>query len=492
MKRAGRLIMSLGIAWLASACAMVLGMTSFYWAMTEQFYLFGGLYESLVMSAVALVASLVGALVLLTILSLAQRVRPIALWAAALLGGLLFAAPVALFDRAPWTGLFFLPAGIAAGLILARTEGRPVRGPGATALLMGLTIWLVLLAIPAGWAWQEERREARSASASLLSDRILGGAALDSELWLFDLPGKVVSFRHDDLRPTVRVSSGVTALATDGSTMWALVAPRSYQWKKEPPIRRFRVVSFAGGRWRFHPWQVEEAYERPVAIALRRQGVVAVGPKRVYLLGKDEAGSAKALALSEPIELAGQVSSAMVGETLLYVGTNIGEWGGQLFRIDLATGRVTTLQGIDDPVTGLVADREAPPCLFASLGVSHLGLWRGRVVRICGDRLETVLEVPVLPIGKRIERALSSRARQFPPDTEPVFGLAPAPGGFWAVTPRSLYHWQRGELERWRRPGFEDAHGLAVSTALPDVVLVATDANATRSVSGYTPLVFAK
>jgi hypothetical protein len=97
----------------------------------------------------------------------------------------------------------------------------------------------------------------------------------------------------------------------------------------------------------------------------------------------------------------------------------------------------------------------------------------------------------VLPIGKRIQRLFSSRARRVPPDTEPVFGLAPAPGGFWAVTPRGIYRWAAGTADRRPFPKLRVAHGIAAAKSGPGLLVVETDANAALSLSGYTPLIFA-
>ena len=187
----------------------------------------------------------------------------------------------------------------------------------------------------------------------------------------------------------------------------------------------------------------------------------------------------------------------------LYVGLNMGEFGGGLLRIDVSSGRVEALDRRDgsglcdgplnsdcDAVTALLPDLAHPPCLFAAIGVAHLED-TGRVLRVCGNRLEAVFERPILPVGERIRRALSPRARSFPPQTEPVFGLAPAPGGFWAITPRALYHWRDGSVDRLPVPTLDDRHGIAAATPVPGLVVVSTAANMAYSLSGSTPLLFA-
>jgi hypothetical protein len=187
----------------------------------------------------------------------------------------------------------------------------------------------------------------------------------------------------------------------------------------------------------------------------------------------------------------------------LYVGINQGEWGGGLRRINLTSGAVVNIErrigsnicagplNTDcDPVTGLARDDEHPGCLLASVGLSHL-MWHGRVVRICGQKIETIFDAPILPIGVRIHRALSEKERRKTLDTEPVFGLMTAPGGFWALTPRSIYRWERGRVEARSLSNPENINGIVVSRSVEGLLAIYTDANAIRSLSGYTPLLFA-
>lgn len=227
-----------------------------------------------------------------------------------------------------------------------------------------------------------------------------------------------------------------------------------------------------------------------------------LGPKKLYVV--QSGGKSTTRTLSQAIKPWGQFVTALVGEDAMYVGANRGEWGGGLLHIKVSTGDVAQVERRDDrglcsgplngdcdPVTGLVADAEWPGCVFASIGLAHMS-WQGRVLHICGNRIETVFEAEIMPIGVRIQRALSSRARQFPPQTEPIFSLAPAAGGFWAVTPRALYRWKRRVVDRQPFPKLKQIHGLAASTSIPGLVVATTDANAALSLSGTTPLVFAR
>jgi hypothetical protein len=72
-----------------------------------------------------------------------------------------------------------------------------------------------------------------------------------------------------------------------------------------------------------------------------------------------------------------------------------------------------------------------------------------------------------------------------------VFGLIAAPQGFWALTPRSIYRWKRGRTEAWSLSDPENVNGVVLSRSVEGLLAIYTDANALRSVSGYTPLLFA-
>ena len=503
MERGLALIGRILFAGMAAACAVVIAVAAFNWAMTERFGLHTQWREALLVSAVAFVLCTIGSAVLLALLTVLRKRWIVRSYQAAVIGGLIFWVAPSALTRSLGVGLISLPAGIVAGLLLSTPTQHRFGKLGSAALTTGLLAWLFLVAAPAIHALQENRLEQRSAGASLLGDRIMGGVVRGPDLWLFNQGGKLATIRLADHQPTVRASAGVAALAADGPRLWALLAP-SFNWRLEhQPAARFQLAWLEVGHWHSFSQQSYAADERPLALAPIPGGAVVLGPKRLYIL-RVPSDPAVTRTLSNPIDPSGQYVMAAAGAHALYVGVNRGEFGGGLLRIDLTTGSVEAidrrddhrlcsgpLNGACDPVTGLVPDPVKPSCVFASIGLAHM-MWSGRVVRVCGERVETVFERPILPIGERIRRALSSRAREFPPQTEPVFGITPAPGGFWAVTPRGLYRWSHGQVERHSFPKLEEAHGLALSTTVPGLAVVSTDANAAYSLSGFTPLVFAE
>ena len=504
MGRSRTLLIRLVVATLAAGSSLIVALAVYYWAMTERFSLNVPWQKLLLIHGVAVIYCAVGSLLLLALLSVFGRFRPLSRWTAATIGGLLFwLAPSALLLHLG-PGLLALPAGMVAGAVLFGTRSDAPAGglPGKIALACGLLVWLGLLLMPAREAWKENKLARQPATKSLLGERVMGGAAFGSELWLFNQDGKAVSFRLADWRPTLRSSSGVAALGSAGKSMVALIAP-AFDWRADhQPAGRFRLASYSQGGWAYGGWQDYSAGERPLALAVLSDRSIILGPKKLYSVQSDT-GSVAVLPLSQAIKSGGEFVTAVTGDGSMYVGINAGEFGGGLLRVRLSTGEVTNvekrqdkelcsgpLNSACDPVTGLVPDLNRSGCVFASVGLSHWE-WHGRVLRICGDRVETVFEAKVLPVGERIRRAFSSRARSFPPQTEPVFALAPAKDGFWAVTPRALYKWRQGTVDRTAFPSLDPVHGLAVSKAVPGLVVTTTDANAAASLSGVTPLVFA-
>lgn len=480
------------------ACAAILSLVVFNWSMTGHFV--GAPSDFLLpMMAATFAFSFVGTVLVFASHKLLQRFGLHQPWIELGLGGLLFWALTSAMAFNLWTGLVAIPCGVVAAFIVSRRDGKLLGWPGRIVVLCGVLACGGLLLQPMIEARQAKKWEQQRAGRSVLGDRIMGGIVFRSAIWLYNGDGKTASFDLRTLNPTIRASRGVVALQPDASGIWALVAP-SLDWRSDhQPAARFRLARYQGADWQYSPWMNYGVDERPLALAVGRDGPIVLGPKRLYLF-KGQVLS-KAVPLSIRVDVMGQFVTEVVGNTM-YLGLNRGEWGGGLLAIDLSSGNVAQvdrretkelcagpLNGDCDPVTGLVADVAHPGCIFASVGLAHF-MWEGRVLRVCGNRVETVFKAEVLPIGKRIERLLSRRARRYPPETEPVFGLAPAKEGFWAVTPRALYRWTPTGVDRLSFPKLQPVHGLAISRSLPGLLVLSTDANAAMSLSGYTPLLF--
>lgn len=187
---------------------------------------------------------------------------------------------------------------------------------------------------------------------------------------------------------------------------------------------------------------------------------------------------------------AGLVSTLHVERDQLFVGVNRGEWGGGLLRVDLKTGTVThidrrtgelcggPLNADCDPVHGVVSEPWNSGCVVAAVGLVHM-IPHGRLVEICGEKVQTLLSRPY-----KIE---APSGRDFIA-TVAFFGVARAGDVVLATAIDGLYRVSAQSVEREPLPQFKDVGGIKVSFEIPGVILVLTDVNRRKSVSGSVPL----
>jgi hypothetical protein len=168
-----------------------------------------------------------------------------------------------------------------------------------------------------------------------------------------------------------------------------------------------------------------------------------------------------------------------------FIGIDAGEWGGGLLRVDMASGKPSTVQPdgsgcgdpLDagcDPVHALEVSPWNPECIVAAVGLKHLR-WHGRVVEVCGDRIETIYEATIKDRG-----------------TEPFYGLARAGNVLWAVGQTGMYRIERGSATVRREvPPLHSLGGIPISLEIPGLVvasgqLLGRSAHAGLAVGGGT------
>jgi hypothetical protein len=239
------------------------------------------------------------------------------------------------------------------------------------------------------------------------------------------------------------------------------------------------------------------AHDAPLAL-LRCAGSPAVlSEEAVHYLAKDNTWQVVQLKGKLRSGVAVSVASPQEGDGI-YVGFDVGEWGGGLQRVDVRTGAVSDVERRDtknlcdgplnrecDPVTGVIPDPQNRECVLASVGLVHLGMSNGRILRICDSRVTLVSEI-LIP-GDKKKPSDTNWGR-----TEAFYGLAPsADGGFWGITYRALYLFDAAgnEKQEYPLPKLESVSGMHMSKALPQVIVLQTDVNWAVSTSGYTPLV---
>ncbi|MEO8877411.1 MAG: hypothetical protein ABI461_17585, partial [Polyangiaceae bacterium] len=244
------------------------------------------------------------------------------------------------------------------------------------------------------------------------------------------------------------------------------------------------------------------------------------------LLGKE----AQAALIKHPRTASGfHLVTAAVGD-LAYAGSNHGEFGGTLYRIEIRTGHVEALRRGDgticggdynpdcDPVTAIVPDPSHLKCVLVGVGLVHFGE-QGKLLRVCDRDLtvawpaddeptfaaawvfESLLCIVPTVEANGIRATGSSKCVSDPyadvwnrknlmPHSQAVFDLATGNGGVWLATATALYFSSNGNTfshhalpSHWEKFG-----GIAVASD-PDVSIVLTDLNAAHSLSGATPLV---
>lgn len=328
----------------------------------------------------------------------------------------------------------------------------------------------------------------------VLGQRIAKAIAFDGRLWLrgtmrnrSDASGGLVSFGLTDNSRTVHFESGVVDIAKSDHDLWVL--------RQRDEDGRFVVADWRGDRFQDLETFERSPHDFPLALMSSAGLPTVLSEQTVRYLARDKTWHVVPLKGNLRSAVAVSASSPQEGEDI-YVGLDVGEWGGGLQRVDLKTGAVTDVERRDtkdlcagplnracDPVTGVIPDPQNKACVLASVGLVHLFKSNGRILRVCGTNVALVSEIPT-PNAKGI----GSKFRQ----TEAFYGLAPsAEGRFWAISYRALYRFDAsGKKEKeYTLPKLESVSGIYLSRALPDVIVLQTDLNWSVSTSGYTPLV---
>lgn len=301
--------------------------------------------------------------------------------------------------------------------------------------------------------------------------RVLGGVAAEGQVWLWTAQGGLAAVNPSDNRIAVRYNSGVSSAFADGRGLHVL------RWRG----RSWAVTTLHGGSSSETPALRAPSHIRPLAF-FGDGAAFLVLTERVLFRFEGGRWSSKRLRGGFALFRGGTASTVRVDRTL-YIGWNAGEFGGSIQRLNIDSGRLESPH-MTLPVTAMVADPERPGCAIASMGVSHIGD-SGEIDRICGRRLERVLVVPAtVP-----PRAAPGEAQEINLDTaEPFWGLAITRGVVWTVGSLGLRRLDRLNDEPVQFPQLAEVGGIPMSFAAPGLLILQTDLNAERSLSGETPL----
>ena len=228
------------------------------------------------------------------------------------------------------------------------------------------------------------------------------------------------------------------------------------------------------------------------ALSCSPKHILVLTNARVIIL---ESGHQRAVPLSAKITGPSVMTTPLDTGPALYVGLDQGEWGGGLVRIDLASGAMTKPSRVDgglcagplnpgcDPVNGVAREPGKPGCLVVAIGLVHFYA-HGRLTELCGNRIRRLYYKPYT-----VETSWPPDPPTEPDSTVPFYGLAEAGGTLWAVGSDGLYAISSdGRLSFRKTPVFDDADGVAVSFAVPGLVLVRTSINGRVALSGAVPI----
>ncbi len=279
----------------------------------------------------------------------------------------------------------------------------------------------------------------------------------------WSLPDFVLDLWTQDGAPTV-----LTGKSGGRHPQWQLLRWDGSRWTQRAQIDS-RGDGFVGAR-SYRGTTTILTRERLINIDGRRQRVVEVSPSWASWW-----------------RLGGNASIAVNRDSVL-VGINNGEWGGGLKRVDRKTGAISEVGSqFGDPVTAMTAEPGKDNCAVVSVGLVHM-LSNGGIYEVCGDTVRLLYSKPYRPAAPPGMVALSTDA-----DTVAFFGVSAVGRDLWAAGIDGVYKLGTdGTTVSVPLPKFQRIGGTGVSFEVPQVVLVTTDVNTHKSLSGTVPLLVSR
>lgn len=229
----------------------------------------------------------------------------------------------------------------------------------------------------------------------------------------------------------------------------------------------------------------------------------AVGPITVVTnrrLVELRDGRVNSINLRQPLQEPLVMGTTLGVPDAVWVGFNVGEWGGGLRRISRSDGTVQTVESNRsgelcggplntgcDPVNGIIGAPWNSSCVVAAIGLVHM-MSHGRIVQVCGNNVRRLYYKPLDPQPPR-----NKLDEGEPASTVAFFGLTRSGSAWWAVGIDGLYRFDGAHQPEFSLlPKFENKGGYWVSFAVPGIALVLTDVNQRRSMSGSVPIMAAR
>ncbi|WP_150132773.1 hypothetical protein [Caenibius tardaugens] len=303
-------------------------------------------------------------------------------------------------------------------------------------------------------------------------------------LWLLHLDGSLVSLDPDDAKPDAVASNGklieickstnrLIAIMDDGRGAWTLQQYSPDRWA-------VRAKLPANG-------------DTLVAMDCADGDITLVTNRRLLEV---QGGTVHALRLKQELQPPLVNGTALAAKDAVWVGFNIGEWGGGLRRIDRSDGQVATIERNQsgelcggplntscDPVNGVALSPWKPSCVVAAVGLVHM-MAHGRIVEVCGKEVRRLYFKPLDPQPPR-----GTLDDGEPSSTVAFFGLAHGDHALWAIGIDGLYRFTGPQSPEFRPlPKFQNKGGYWVSFDVPGIALVMTGVNQRASMSGAVPI----
>jgi hypothetical protein len=309
------------------------------------------------------------------------------------------------------------------------------------------------------------------------------GLSLDGRLWLRGVGfASLISLTLPDGARTTHFTNNVLDLAVSHGRLVALRAlslnPVDMNTDLRPAGGTFVLSSWTGAG--FTDATPFDLPEMPVALIVIDGTPTVLSPHRISTRNADGRWISRPLHGEIRTHLTYDTPIVLAVDGLLYIGHNLGEWGGGLQRLDPATGVLTDIERRDSkdlcagplnsecfPVTGLIQAPGAPGCLLASTGLAHMTTQEGAILKVCGDRVSVVLEKAWM------EQRPGGPVRQ----SEPYYGLVEGtPDEAWILGFDALYRFDGTSAVAAPLPKpTELGSGVWISRAVPGYLMVYYD-----------------
>lgn len=298
-----------------------------------------------------------------------------------------------------------------------------------------------------------------------LGRAIQEGVATDRHIWLRGETGTAVRYDRQTGERTV-VGEDIRDFLADGPHLWALsAAPGATTFE----LRDVRNPAIPPNTGTFSDHVLE--------LFKTSEGVGVLTNQAIYLL----AGN-RWQRTDLPTTVARytrHVAEGVPGN--IYIGQDIGEFGGTLERIELASGQVWPF-GVEDqdlckadfdprcdPIVGLLADPQRPGCVAAASGQMHMGMTSGRIYSVCGNTLTLAYTTPNrTPLLMR----LLAPKRFWQGLTAPLESLTQTRDGWVAMSWGRYFQMKQGQVSEHRMPDFEYWHDLRISAEKDGVIIM--------------------